>query len=97
MEVEFFTIQSEAYDNDHNDKVLARDLNLFDERGENALIQMANYRKQLVKTYKQRVQHREFSIGDLILRKVVRNTKNLEDKKLIPNWEYNILASLNQF
>ena len=48
---------------------------------------MADYQKQLAKTYNQKVQHREFSVGDLILRKVVENTKDPMDGKLKPNWE----------
>ena len=53
---------------------------------------MADYQKQLAKTYNQKVQHREFLVGDLFFRKVVGNTKDLTNKKLSPNWEpYKIL------
>ena len=48
---------------------------------------MANYQKQLAKTYKQKVQPREFSACDLILRNFVGNTKDSADEKLVPNWE----------
>ena len=48
---------------------------------------MANYQKQLAKTFNQKVQHKQFSVGDLVLRKVVRNTKDPADGKLIPNCE----------
>ena len=48
---------------------------------------MADYQKQLAKTYNQKVQHREFLVGDLILRKVVGNTKDPTNGKLDPNWE----------
>ena len=37
--------------------------------------------------YNQKVQHKEFFIGDLILKKVVENTKDMVDGKLGPNWE----------
>ena len=49
---------------------------------------MEDYQKQLVKTYNPKVQPKQFSIGDLILRKVVGNTKDLADGKLGPNWEW---------
>ena len=75
------------YNASHNKEVLAQDLDLAEERREKALIQMADYQKQLAKTYNQEVQHREFSIRDLILRKVVRNTKDPTDGKLSLNWE----------
>ena len=48
---------------------------------------MADYQKQLAKTYNQKVQHKEFSVRDLVLRKVVGNTKDLKDGKLGPNWK----------
>ena len=81
------TIWTEAYDISHNEEIIARDLNLADERRENAPIRMEDYQKQLVKTYNPKVQPKQFSIGDLILRKVVGNTKDLADWKLGPNWE----------
>ncbi|GFZ04843.1 hypothetical protein Acr_17g0004150 [Actinidia rufa] len=85
LEVSLPTIRIEAYDANHNKEVLARDLDLVEERRENALIRMADYQKQLAKTYNQRVQHREFSVGDLILRKVVENTKDPTNGKIGPN------------
>ena len=48
---------------------------------------MVDYQKQLAKTYNQRIQHKEFLIGDLILRKVVGNIKDPVDEKFGPNWE----------
>ena len=51
------------------------------------LIRMADYQKQLAKIYNQKVQHREFLVGELILRKVVGNTKDQANKKFGPNWE----------
>ena len=37
--------------------------------------------------YNQKVQHREFFVNDLVLRKVVGNTKDPIQEKLNPNWE----------
>ena len=54
---------------------------------ESALIRMADYHKKLAKTYNQKVQHIQFSIGDLILKNVIANTKNPANGKLGPNWE----------
>ena len=42
---------------------------------------------QLAKTYNQKVKYREFTVGDLVLIKVVRNTKDLTDGKIYPNWK----------
>ena len=88
LEIGLPTIQTEAYDDNNNVEILiARNLDLADEQRENALVWMANYQKQLVKIYNQKVQHIEFSVGDLILRKIVGNIKDLVDGKLGPNWE----------
>ena len=87
LEVGLHTIRTEAYDSSHKKEILSRDLNLVDERRENALIQMADYQMQLTKTYNQMVQHRELLVGDLVLSKVVENTKDLADGKLGQNWE----------
>ena len=52
-EVSLPTIRTEAYEISHNKKVLAQDLDLANERRENALIRMADYQKQLAKAYNQ--------------------------------------------
>ncbi|GFZ19787.1 hypothetical protein Acr_28g0004920 [Actinidia rufa] len=87
LEVSLPTIWIEAYNTSHNNEVLARDLDLAEERRENALIRMADYQKQLAKSFNQKVQQREFEVGSLVLRKVVGNTKDPTDSKLGPNWE----------
>ena len=45
LEVNLSIIRIEAYDASHNEEVLTQDLDLADERRENALIQMADYQK----------------------------------------------------
>ena len=45
LEVGLATIRTEAYDASHNEEVLARDLDLIEEKRENAFIRMANYQK----------------------------------------------------
>ncbi|GFY97881.1 hypothetical protein Acr_12g0004220 [Actinidia rufa] len=45
LEVGLPTIQTKAYDTTHNNEVLARDLDLAEERRDNALIRMADYQK----------------------------------------------------
>ncbi|GFY95487.1 hypothetical protein Acr_10g0008720 [Actinidia rufa] len=93
LEVGLPIIRTEAYDAAHNNEVLARDLDLVEERRDNALIRMADCQKQLAKSFNQKVQWREFTMGDLVLRKVIENTKDPTNGKLGPNWEgpYNIV------
>ncbi|GFS42838.1 hypothetical protein Acr_00g0081980 [Actinidia rufa] len=87
LEVGLPTIRTEAYDTSHNNEVLARDVDLAEERRDNALIRMVDYQKQLAKSFNQKVQRREFKVGNLVLRKVVGNTKDPTDSKLGPNYE----------
>ena len=47
---------------------------------------MADY-QQVAKTYNQKVQRKHFSFRDLILRKVVKNTKKQAYEKLNLDWE----------
>ena len=48
---------------------------------------MANYQKQLTKAYNRKVQHKESTVGELFLRKVIGNTNDPVNGKLSPNWE----------
>ena len=51
------------------------------------MIRLASYQQQLKKGYNKNVRPRSFQQGDLVLRKVLDNTKNPTDAKLGPNWE----------
>ena len=41
----------------------------------------------MAKHYDSNVRHRDFQVGDLVLRKVMGATKDLSQRKLGPNWE----------
>ena len=45
LEVSLPTVRTKAYDASHNEEVLARDLDLVEERRENVLIRMVDYQK----------------------------------------------------
>ena len=49
------------------------------------MIRLASYQQQLKKGYNENVRPRSFQQGDLVLRKVLGNTKNPNDGKLGPN------------
>ena len=51
------------------------------------MIRLASYQQQLKKGYNKNVQLRSFQRGDLVLRKVLGNTKNPNDGKLGLNQE----------
>ena len=60
---------------------------MVEERREVVTIQMTHYQQKLRQGYDRVIKTKVFVPGDLILRKVVGNTKNPTWGKLRPNWE----------
>ena len=87
LENGFPTMRSSAFTSDGNDDLLKRNLDLIEERRENARVQLAHYQHKLKQGYDMSVKLRPLAPGDLVLRKVVGNTKNPAWRKLGPNWE----------
>ena len=48
---------------------------------------LMQYQNLMVKHYNSNVRHRDFQVGDLMLRKVMGATKDPSQGKLGPNWE----------
>ena len=80
-------MRSSAFTSDGNDELLKRNLDLLEERRENARVQLAYYQHKLKQGYDMSVKLRPLALGDLVLRKVVRNTKNHTLGQLAPKWE----------
>ena len=80
-------MRSSAFTSDGNNKLLKKNLDLIEERRENAMVQLAYYQHKLKQGYDISVKLRPLAPGDLVLRKVVGNTKNSAWGKLEPNWE----------
>ena len=87
LEIGIPGIRTQGVENGTNDILLARDLDLLEERKEKAAIQLAVYQQQLARAYNKKVNPRDFQVGDLVLRKVVGNKKDPREGKLGPNWE----------
>ena len=62
-------------------------LDLVDEALKMAKQRLAWYQNLMSKHYNARVRHRDFQIGDLVLRKVMGAAKDPTQGKLRPNWE----------
>ena len=62
-------------------------LDLVDEARVVAEQRLARYQNLMSKHYNTRVRHRDFRIGDLVLRKVMGAAKDPTQGKLGPNWE----------
>uniref|UniRef100_A0A2N9IY34 Uncharacterized protein n=1 Tax=Fagus sylvatica TaxID=28930 RepID=A0A2N9IY34_FAGSY len=87
LEVELSTLRSEEYDRDNNKLMLAKDLDLAQERRDLAMIRLASYQGDLKKRYGKSVIERILAPGDLVLRKVLGNRRDPTQGKLGANWE----------
>ena len=83
----FPTMRTSTFTSDGNDELLKKSLDLVEEWRENAMVQLAYYQHKLEQGYDMNVKLRSLAPGDLVLRKVLGNTKNLAWGKLGHNWE----------
>ena len=78
LETSFPTLRTSTFTPSSNDELLGKSLDLIEERREKAMIQQG---------YDANVKLRPLALGDLVLRKVLGNTKNPAWGKLGSNWE----------
>jgi hypothetical protein len=98
LEVGLPTLRSEEYDQHNNELVLAKDLDLAQERRDLAMIRLASYQGDLKKRYGRSVRERILAPGDLVLRKVLGSKRDPTQGKLGANWEgpYQIVSEAGQ-
>ena len=87
LENGFPTMRSSAFTSDGNNELLKKNLDLIEERRDNARVQLAYYQHKLKQGYDMSVKLRPLAPRDLVLRKIVGNTRNPTWGKLGPNWE----------
>ena len=87
LETGFSTTRTSSFNPKDNNEQLARNLDLIEEKRENAMVQLAYYQLKLKQGYDANVRLRPLTPGDLVLRKVVGVAKNLAWGKLGLNWE----------
>ena len=87
LENGFPTMRTSTFTSNGNDELLKKNLELVEEWRENAMVQLAYYQHKLKQDYDLKVKLRPLALGDLVLRKVLENTKNPAWGKLGPNWE----------
>uniref|UniRef100_A0A7N2MBY2 Uncharacterized protein n=1 Tax=Quercus lobata TaxID=97700 RepID=A0A7N2MBY2_QUELO len=75
------------HDESRNDEAMWLQLDLIDEIRSAAEQRLARYQDRMARHYNIRVQHRDFQVGDLVLRKVMGATRDPTQGKLGPNWE----------
>ena len=76
LENGFPTIRTSTFTSDGNDELLKKNLNLVEERRENAMLQLAYYQHKFKQGYDKNVKLRSLAPGNLVLKKVLGNTKN---------------------
>ena len=85
LESGFPTMRTSSFSLKDNDEQLARNLDLIEEKRENAMVQLAHYQQKLNQGYDANVRLRPLTPDDLVLRKVVGTAKNPAWGKLGPN------------
>ena len=81
------SFRTSNFEKKNNEIELRLNLDLINEKRERAKIRQAAYKHQVAKYYNQRVGHKSFLPGDLVLIKVTSATKKPNARKLSPNWE----------
>ncbi|XP_038680931.1 uncharacterized protein LOC119981862 [Tripterygium wilfordii] len=76
LEIGLSTIRTLALERGENDNPLTVNLDLLEEKREQAALKLASYQHELAKVHDRKVKARNFHPGDLVLRKVLGNTKN---------------------
>ena len=86
-EVGLTSYRVENYTVDKNKEAMRLQLDLVDEARATVEQRLARYQNLMSKHYNSKVRHRDFQIGDLVLRKVMGTAKDPSQGKLGPNWE----------
>ena len=82
------------HDERKNDEAIRLQLDLLDEVRATAEQRLTRYQDLMVKHYNSRVKHKDFKVGNLVLRKVMGAARDPTQGKLGPNWEgsYKIMS-----
>ena len=85
--VNLCSAQVDGFNLAQNELMMAERLDLLEEYREAATIWLAEYQQNLARRYNRGVKTREFSAGDLVLRKAIGNMRDTNAGKLAPTWE----------
>ena len=86
-EVGLISYRMDNHDEWKNDKAIRLWLNLLDEVRATVEQRLAQYQNLIAKYYNSRVRHKDFQVGDLVIRKVMDTSRDPTQGKLSPNWE----------
>ena len=86
-EVGLTSYRVDNHDERKNDEAMHLQLDRIDKVKAIVEQRLARYQDRMEKHYNSRVRHRDFKIGDLVLRKVMGAARDPTQGKLGPNWE----------
>ena len=84
VEVGIQSLRRETYNPDENRALMSYELDLLEDL---AALRTASYKRRSERYFNSKVKERRFKEGDLVLRKVLPNTKEVNARVLGPNWE----------
>ena len=87
LETGFSALRTSSFSSSDNNEHLKKNLDLIEEKRENAMVQLAYYQQNLKQGYDSNVKLRPLTPGDLVLWRVMGIAKNPAWGKLRPNWE----------
>ena len=76
-----------GFDPAQNNELMVEHLSWLEECREAATIRLAEYQQKLARHYNQDVKAREFSAGDLVLRRAMGSIRDTNARKLAQTWE----------
>jgi hypothetical protein len=75
LEIGLPTIRTTDFNVEINEDSLRKDLDLLEERRDMAVIRLASYQQQIKREHDKNIRLRIFRTGDLVLRKMLTNTR----------------------
>uniref|UniRef100_A0A2N9F5S6 Uncharacterized protein n=1 Tax=Fagus sylvatica TaxID=28930 RepID=A0A2N9F5S6_FAGSY len=85
LEIGMPTTRTTEFAVETNEENLRKDLDLLEERRNLAMVHLASYQQRIKREHNKSIKPREFRVGELVLRKVMANTRRPNKGKLGPN------------
>ena len=81
-EMNLCSAQVAGFDPAQNNELMVKRLDWLEEYRKAAIIRLAEYQQKLARCYNRDVKTKEFSVGDLVLRKAIGNMQDTNARKL---------------
>ena len=87
VEVGILSLRHETYYKDENHALMSYELDLLEEKRDLFALRAASYKWRSERYFNSKVKEKRFKEGDLVLRKVLPNMKEVNAGVLRPDWE----------